>query len=288
MPLSQPKRRFVVLAAVGVLVVVAIAVVVVTVGKSTPLKAAQTASIKHACSKFPQTSGSYNFPIPATNPAPVDPLATVPAAGGGSFVDTVTNQPFVPRGAHYVRLATVQLASNYILCMSSDFDVGTGLDAYNPHRAAQALSQMASYGYNVVYVGLNPLEIGNKSGTGLNVNYLANLASFINIARSDNIRVLIALMPLPLHGGYIPSGAPYTTKGSPQYHDLNLYYVDANYLAAQKRYVSDLITGLTEAECKPERHLLVRADRRGGLQGQSVATERHQRAGADRRSGPAL
>ena len=26
--------------------------------------------------------------------------------------------------------------------MSSDFDVGTGLDAYNPHRAAQALSAM--------------------------------------------------------------------------------------------------------------------------------------------------
>ena len=79
------------------------------------------------------------------------------------------------------------------------------------------------------------------------MTYLANLASFINIARSDNIRVLIALMPLPQHGGYLPSQSAYTTKGSPQYHDLNLYYVDANYLAAQKRYVSDLITGLTHA-----------------------------------------
>ena len=131
--------------------------------------------------------------------------------------------------------------------MSADFDVGTGLDAYNPHRAAQALSQMNSYGYNVVYVGLNANEIGNRSGTGLNPTYLANLASFINIARSYDIRVLIALMPLPLHGGYLPTQAPYTTKGSAKYHNVNLYYVDANYLAAQKRYISDLITGLTGA-----------------------------------------
>ena len=77
--------------------------------------------------------------------------------------------------------------------------------------------------------------------------YVANLASFINIARSYDIRVLIALMPLPFHGGYLPDQAAYTTKGSAKYHNLNLYYIDANYLAAQKRYVSDLITGLTGA-----------------------------------------
>ena len=99
----------------------------------------------------------------------------------------------------------------------------------------------------MVYVGLNADEIGNPNGPGLNPKYLANLASFINIARSYDIRVLIALMPLPQDGGFLPTGSAYTNKASPQFHDLNLYYMDANYLAAQKRYVSDLITGLTQA-----------------------------------------
>ena len=207
----------------------------------------QAPFIDHPCSRIPQTNAIYNFPVPAADPTPVDPLATVSAAGGGSFVDTVTNQPFVPRGAHYVRLATVRLGPRYTICMNANFDVGSGLDAYDPHRAAQALSQMNSYGYNVVYVGLNSDEIGNTTGPGLNANYVANLASFINIARSYDIRVLIALMPLPFHGGYLPDQAAYTTKGSAKYHNLNLYYIDANYLAAQKRYVSDLITGLTGA-----------------------------------------
>ena len=99
----------------------------------------------------------------------------------------------------------------------------------------------------MVYVGLNADEIGNPSGPGLDASYLANLASFINIARSYDIRVQIALMPLPVDGGYLPTQAPYTTKGSTKYHNLNLYYVDANYLTAQERYISNLITGLTTA-----------------------------------------
>ncbi len=248
MPLSHTNRRLVAaLVGFAVLAVVVAAVLANAGGSTTPTKPNQVASIINPCTKTPQPTGSYTFPVPAINPAPVDPIATVSAAGGGSFVDSVTNQPFVPRGAHYVRRATVRLAKNYVICMSSDFDVGTGLDAYNPHRAAQALSQMSSYGYNVVYVGLNSNEIGNTSGAGLNPTYVANLASFINIARTYDIRVLIALMPLPFHGGYLPTQAAYTTKGSPKYHNLNLYYVDANYLAAQKRYISDLITGLTAA-----------------------------------------
>ena len=113
----------------------------------------------------------------------------------------------------------------------------------------------------MVYVGLNPDEIGNTTGPGLNANYVANLASFINIARSYDIRVLIALMPLPFHGGYRPDQAAYTTKGSAKYHNLNLYYIDGNYLAAQKRYVSDLITGLDRRRRQHERHLLLGVDR---------------------------
>ena len=127
-----------------IVVVVAVTAIVVGTGSSTksttPPK--PTATIYHPCSSTPQTVQTYDFPVPAANPAPVDPLATVQAPGGGSFVDTVTGQPFVPRGAHYVRLSTVRLGRNETVCASSNFDIGTGLDAYNPHRAAMDLSQM--------------------------------------------------------------------------------------------------------------------------------------------------
>ena len=212
----------------------------------------------------------------------------VPSKGGGSFVNTVTKARFVPRGAHYVRLATVKLSRRYTICMSSDFDVGTGLDAYNPHRAAQALSEMQGYGYNEVSVGLNPVEIGNPSGSGLDPTYLANLASFVNIARADGIRVSIDLMSLPQRGGYLPSGPTYSAKTSPKYHNTNLTYIDANFLAAQKRYVSDVITGLSSAGANLEQHLLLRADRRSGLPIESVAAQPDQRVRADRWSDPAL
>lgn len=237
MPISQAAGR----------TAVTVAMLAFAVGMGPPPKPVQVATFRHPCSVVPQTAETSTFPVPATNPAPVDPIATVPAAGGGSFVNTVTDQPFVPRGAHYVRLTTVTLSSRYIDCMSSDFDVGTGLDAYDPNRAAQALSEMQGYGYNMVSVGLNPAEIGNPSGPGLDPAYLANLASFINIARSYDIRVVIGLMPLPDNGGYLPTQAAYTTPGSVKYHDTNLYYIDANYLSAQERYVSDLITGLSGA-----------------------------------------
>ena len=228
-------------------IVAALATLAFAVGMTTPPKPAPAPTIEHPCSKAPQTAGTYTFPIPATNPAPVDPIAVVPSKGGGSFVNTVTKARFVPRGAHYVRLATVKLSRRYTICMSSDFDVGTGLDAYNPHRAAQALSEMQGYGYNEVSVGLNPVEIGNPSGSGLDPTYLADLASFVNIARADGIRVSIDLMSLPQRGGYLPSGPTYSAKTSPKYHNTNLTYIDVNFLAAQKRYISDVITGLSSA-----------------------------------------
>ena len=249
MPITQTRGRLV---AVLAMVSLAVGIAVPSTAGAAPRAKASSVPpkgphIEDPCSVVPPPAATYDFPVPAADPTPVDPLATVPSAGGGTFVDTVTGQPFVPRGAHYVRLATVALSHRYTVCMSSDFDTGTGLDHYNPNRAAQALSQMHADGYNEVSVGLNPFEIGNPSGTGLDPAYLANVASFINIARADDIRVLIALMPLPQNGGYLPTQPGYTTVGLPKYHDANLYYIDANYLVAEQRYISDFVTGLTGA-----------------------------------------
>ena len=203
-----------------------------------------SASVDHPCSQIPQPAGAvYTHPIPPTNPAPVDPIVAVPSPGGGSFAELVTNggvttrQKFVPRGADYVRLSTVVRGPNTV-CVLSNFDVGTGVDAYNPYRAAQVLGTMAGYGYNVIRVGFNSAESGEKSGS-LNPAYWANVANFINIARSDNIRVSLVLMPLPVQDVPKPSTVP--LPNADQTRNGNLYYLQPAYLTAEETYVKNLI-----------------------------------------------
>lgn len=216
----------------------------------TPLAAAAGASSTHAvrtdnpCSKIPRpTGGVYTHPIPPSNPASVAPIVTVPSPGGGSFAEVVTEngrtteKRFVPRGADYVRLSPAK-EGTHTICALSTFDVGTGLDAYNPHRAAQALATMEKFGYNVVHVGFNPVESGETSGA-LNPTYWANVANFINMARSYNIRVSMVVMPLPIQDLPDPSTVPLPQKD--QIRNGNLYYLEPAYLTAEETYAKDLI-----------------------------------------------
>jgi hypothetical protein len=215
---------------------------VVSAGGSTPV-------VREPCTKIPQPDPVYTHPIPPTNPAPVDPIVAVPSPGGGSFAElvtkdgVVTRQKFEPRGADYVRLATIGKGRN-TTCVISTFDVGSGLDAYNPHRAAQALAGMEKYGYNVVHVSLNPVESGETSGS-LNPAYWANVTNFINLARSYNIRVSIDLMPLPDQD--IPGPSTIALPAQDQRSNGNLYYLEPAYLTAEESYVTDLI-GVLKAD----------------------------------------
>jgi hypothetical protein len=188
----------------------------------------------------PLVPNPVNFKAP-DGTKPIGPVTTQPSPGGGSFV--VNGQKFVPRGANYERLANTTYDGDHVTCSVSDFDTGprTSLDSYNPKRATMALSAMAHYGCNVVRVSLNKAEIGNASGPGLDPEYLANLASFINIARYYDIRVMIYISPLPQH--YVPSGeVPGGVKSN-----NNLLYIDPSYLTGEERYVTNLITGLKAA-----------------------------------------
>ena len=101
---------------------------------------------------------------------------------------------------------------------------------------------MARYGCNIVRVSLNKAEIGNPSGSGLNPTYLANVASFINIARYYNIRVFIYISPLPQN--YIPSGE---VAGGVKTNN-NLLYIDPSYLAARGTV---LLGSHHRAHCRP-------------------------------------
>ena len=170
--------------------------------------------------------------------APVDPIETVPANGGGSFEKIVDNSPqkFVPRGADYVRRVTVTNSAG-TLCDTAAFDVGSTPDVYNKQDAAQALASMEYYGYNVVHVGFNQAEDGTP-GTGN--PYWENVANFIDLARSYNIRVSMTLMSLPNQDVPKPAYDPAPNPNG----DINLYYLDPNYLIAEETYVSNLVKTL--------------------------------------------
>ena len=229
------------------LVVLALVVVALVVGlgrNSTPNTATAPVPASNPCSTIPRpTDVTYSHPIPPTNSAPVNPIVAVPASGGGSFAEVVTTdgvasqQKFVPRGADYVRLAPATVGTHTV-CSISTFDVGTGSDAYNAHQAAQALATMAGYGYNVVHVGFNPVQSGEKSGA-LNPAYWANVANFINLARSYNIRVSMIVMPLPSQNLPKPSTIPLPLTD--QIRNGNLYYLVPSYLTAEENYAKSLI-----------------------------------------------
>ena len=107
-----------------------------------------------------------------------------------------------------------------------------------PTRRAQALATMAGYGYNVVHVGFNPVQSGEKSGA-LNPAYWANVANFINLARSYNIRVSMIVMPLPSQNLPKPSTIPLPLTD--QIRNGNLYYLVPSYLTAEENYAKSLI-----------------------------------------------
>ncbi len=250
-------KKGVILVVVAVVVVGAVALVVSSLSAShSPSTDATTPThtvlADNPCSKIPfQVPSASTYPLPPTNSTPVDPIVTVPSPGGGSFAEVVadgTHQKFVPRGAEYIRLAPVTKGGRTV-CSISTFDVGTGPDAYNPHRAAQALAAMEHYGYNVVRVGFNASQSGQGPAQGpgqLNPAYWANVASFINIARSDNVRVEMVLMPLPSQ--YVPTPPTVPLPVADQRRNGNLYYLESAYLTAQQNYAHDVITTLKADE----------------------------------------
>ncbi len=245
-------KKGVILALVAVVVVGAVALVVSSLSSSHSPSTNATAPTHtvlahNPCSKVPyQVPSASTYTLPATNSAPVNPIVTVPSPGGGSFAEVVTNsgvttqQKFVPRGAEYIRLAPAVIGGR-TTCAISTFDVGTGFAAYSPHRVAQALATMEHYGYNVVRVGFNASQSGQGTGQ-LNPAYWANVANFINIARSDNVRVEMVLMPLPSQ--YLPAARTVPLPVDDQRRNGNLYYLEPAYITAQQNYVSDVITML--------------------------------------------
>lgn len=131
---------------------------------------------------------------PSQSPTPGEHRIGVRLVDGvGEFYDRKTGERFVPRGANYVRFAWQQEGGHSIFTTST-----FNTDAYDPNRAAAALADLHSLGYNVVRVFLNPCcttGLGGPSGgesTALSTAYMDNLVDFLRKADSSEIYVIFA------------------------------------------------------------------------------------------------
>lgn len=163
------------------------------------------------------------------------PLVAVDASHGGHFLVQSTGARFVLRGFDYQPIVTVPGSTDRYVNVTFE-------PSYYDHaKVAAMVATWERDGYNTTRVFLNPTQIGRPDGQGLSSGYLANLADFVTTAAAHDVRTMITIGSPPTHGGYVPRTAPRT---APSFGLYNEDYLDPNFIAAQRRYLRDLVAGL--------------------------------------------
>ncbi len=159
--------------------------------------------------------------------------------GAGEFYDKQTGERFIPRGVNYVFVPQGNAYTNLLL------KVGT----YDPQRTRTDFATLASLGYNTVRVFLDqcnrgPGCIGDDDNSGLNPQYLDNIADMMSAGRETRIYILFTSNDLPDQGGYAEEAN--TGSGATFAGYRNSYYLRPPAITATRRYWRDLLTGLVE------------------------------------------
>ncbi|HSF81779.1 MAG TPA: cellulase family glycosylhydrolase [Anaerolineales bacterium] len=190
-------------------------------------------------------------PIPTTDiPAPIPtetPLAEIShqigvrvVEGEGEFYDRLSGERFVPRGNNLVRVAWQEGIGGEQIFYHSNFNA----DLYDPEQTEQSLQEMEAAGYNVVRVFLTGACrdncLGNPTG-GLSQIYIANLADFLERAKSHRIFVLLTTDAEPGLGGYIEL---LDTTWSPDFEGYNTPYLRWGGILSAAQFWRDLIQAL--------------------------------------------
>ena len=173
--------------------------------------------------------------------------------GRGEFFDHATGTSFVPRGNDYALLDVFpSVRPNDTTYYHSTFNPGR----YDASGAEAALTQMQSLGYNTAKVWLNIWgaageSIGDPAG-GLSAAYMANLADFLERARSHDIFVTITSDGIARLGGYVDlfdptcNFAQVVNPSSVLTPCDNGEFLTANGIKAEQRFWSDLIRDLAQ------------------------------------------
>ncbi len=181
-------------------------------------------------------SASAMLSVLAPHSIGVRPTATI-----AEFFDRTTGNAFVPRGNNYIRLAAQTFPWGSVQVYHSTFNVGL----YDSAGVETAMNNMQTRGYNIVRVFLNACchdnTLGNPAG-GLSSTYLANLADFLQRAKTHAIWVIVEADSLPAFGGYTDNYAGCTNFG--QFNALNLC---AGGVKGGTLFFHDIVRGLINA-----------------------------------------
>jgi F5/8 type C domain-containing protein len=159
--------------------------------------------------------------------------------GVGEFYDKQTGQKFILRGANYVFVPQGNAHTIFLL--------KAGL--YDPQRTRKDFATLASLGYNTVRVFLDQCNkgigcIGADDNSGLNSEYLDNIADMMSAGRETGLFILFTSNDLPDQGGYAEEANSGSSGDFAGYR--NSYYLRPPAISATRRYWSDLLTGLVE------------------------------------------
>jgi hypothetical protein len=170
--------------------------------------------------------------VPPSHPIQVD---------GTGFVDTRTDDTFVPRGANY--LTRVKVGNGY-----QDRTLSPAV--FDAAKTEQDFAALQQRGYNTIRVFLDsccgsPDCIGNPEGQGLNPAYLDIVVEFMELAKAHDLLILFTSNDLPDQGGYWEINDEDNIEGIfPGYR--NSHYLTASGELAAKTYWNDLFDGLIE------------------------------------------
>ena len=141
------------------------------------------------------TATATAVPTVTVTPTPIPPehrIAIRTVNGTGEFYDRLSGDKFIPRGNNYIRLASQQSISGGTIFYHSTFNT----NLYNPTQVDSTLSKMQEEGYNVVRVFMQgsckDYCLGDPAG-GLLDGYIANVADFLQKAKSHGIYVILTI-----------------------------------------------------------------------------------------------
>ena len=184
-----------------------------------------------------------NTSNPTARPTPPPPvaehrIATHRIYGIAKFYDRKTFQDFIPRGVNYFIL--VPIRDHY---EDRLFAVGV----YDHNRTQADFTALSKAGYNSVRIILDGCTSGNgcigvQNGQGLNPAYLDNIVDLMNLARDNNLFLLLASSGLPELGGY----AALANQGASASFapDRNAEILTPSGIHTTQQYWADLLSGL--------------------------------------------
>ena len=199
-----------------------------------------------SCSEEDEPMNNPNPPNPPDpDPMPMEyashPIEIRNISGQAKFYNTNDNAQFVPRGVNYFNII---LTSSGVY-QDRFFQVGT----FNESEVRVRFRELANYGYNVVRIFLDTCNgdtgcTGNPNGSGLNRSYFRNVARTMQLAKEENIFLILTSNDLPDEGGYWElsnSGANEIFEGY-----RNAHYLTSQGVTSAKNYWNDIFEILME------------------------------------------